>query len=90
MKAVPGKKANKVFTLEELERDLTSRAPPPRTTSPILGSPPPAANLPIGTPPRHQFMHKAAPPQMGQSPSMGQVSAFILPTVVYQFHIEAN
>ena len=66
VKAVSVKK-EKVFTLEELERDLTSRAPPRRTTSPILGSPPPSGNLPIGTPPRHHFMQKAAAPPSGMA-----------------------
>ncbi|XP_071792175.1 uncharacterized protein [Asterias amurensis] len=53
-----GEPAKKVFTLEELERNLTSRAPPKRTVSPILGSPPMSQMMPVGTPPQHSFMQR--------------------------------
>ncbi|XP_060709397.1 protein PAT1 homolog 1 isoform X1 [Hemiscyllium ocellatum] len=34
------------------ERDLSDRAPPPRSSSPVIGSPP-VRTAPIGTPPKH-------------------------------------
>ncbi|XP_041095385.1 protein PAT1 homolog 1-like [Polyodon spathula] len=37
-------------------RDLSERAPPPRSTSPVIGSPPVTA-VPIGTPPKHPTGH---------------------------------
>ncbi|KAK1140174.1 hypothetical protein AOXY_G37430 [Acipenser oxyrinchus oxyrinchus] len=37
-------------------RDLSERAPPPRSTSPVIGSPPVRA-VPIGTPPKYPIGH---------------------------------
>ncbi|XP_072354214.1 protein PAT1 homolog 1-like isoform X3 [Scyliorhinus torazame] len=37
---------------QDEERDLSDRAPPPRSTSPVIGSPP-VRTAPIGTPPKH-------------------------------------
>ncbi|XP_022107339.1 protein PAT1 homolog 1-like [Acanthaster planci] len=50
--------AKKVLTLEELEKDLTDRAPPQRTVSPILGSPPASRMMPVGTPPQHSLLQR--------------------------------
>ncbi|XP_062892826.1 protein PAT1 homolog 1 isoform X2 [Mobula hypostoma] len=46
------------------ERDLSDRAPPPRSSSPVIGSPP-VRTAPIGTPPKQ---HAVLP--LGQQPSI--------------------
>jgi len=38
------------------ERDLSERVPPPRSSSPVIGSPPVRA-VPIGTPPKQPMSH---------------------------------
>uniref|UniRef100_A0A4W5QJR3 PAT1 homolog 1, processing body mRNA decay factor n=1 Tax=Hucho hucho TaxID=62062 RepID=A0A4W5QJR3_9TELE len=42
--------------MSEDERDLSERAPPPRSSSPVIGSPPVRA-VPIGTPPKQLMSH---------------------------------
>ena len=37
-------------------RDLSERVPPPRSSSPVIGSPPVTA-VPIGTPPKQPMSH---------------------------------
>lgn len=37
-------------------RDLSERVPPPRSSSPVIGSPPVRA-VPIGTPPKQPMSH---------------------------------
>ncbi|XP_059816138.1 protein PAT1 homolog 1-like [Hypanus sabinus] len=46
------------------ERDLSDRAPPPRSSSPVIGSPP-VRTAPIGTPPKQH-----GPFLLGQQPSI--------------------
>ncbi|XP_077999996.1 protein PAT1 homolog 1-like [Glandiceps talaboti] len=67
-----------VMTAEELERNLRSRAPPPRTVSPVFGSPPSTA-LPIGTPPKPQFFQQAM-----QQHTPHQNTGTIPPHVIHQ------
>lgn len=38
------------------DEDLSERAPPPRSSSPVIGSPPVRA-VPIGTPPKQPMSH---------------------------------
>ncbi|XP_033113872.1 protein PAT1 homolog 1-like [Anneissia japonica] len=73
MSAIPSQ--NRIVTAEELEKDLRSRAPPARSVSPVIGSPPASSMMPIGTPPRHQYMQMTpgvipvqTPPQILPSP----------------------
>ena len=42
--------------MSEDGRDLSERAPPPRSSSPVIGSPPVRA-VPIGTPPKQPMSH---------------------------------
>ncbi|XP_071941787.1 protein PAT1 homolog 1-like [Antedon mediterranea] len=75
MSAIPSRQ-KQIVTAEELEKDLRSRAPPARSISPVIGSPPASSMMPIGTPPRHHYMQMSpapvmpvhTPPQMLPSP----------------------
>lgn len=57
--------------MSEDGRDLSERAPPPRSSSPVIGSPPVRA-VPIGTPPKQPMSHALNHHQQ-------QVSGRILP-----------
>uniref|UniRef100_UPI0035902F46 protein PAT1 homolog 1-like isoform X2 n=1 Tax=Myxine glutinosa TaxID=7769 RepID=UPI0035902F46 len=45
-------RAGKAMTADEVQQSLRNRAPPPRSTSPVFGSPP-VHTAPIGTPPKY-------------------------------------
>ncbi|XP_070581162.1 LOW QUALITY PROTEIN: protein PAT1 homolog 1-like [Ptychodera flava] len=72
----PAQPMPNAMTAEELEHSLRNRAPPPRTVSPIFGSPPSTA-LPIGTPPKPQFFQQAMHQQV-QHQSPGQIPPHVL------------
>ncbi|XP_039623278.1 protein PAT1 homolog 1 isoform X3 [Polypterus senegalus] len=56
---------------QEEGRDLSERAPPPRSSSPIIGSPPVRA-IPIGTPPKQPLGH-----------NLGQHQQILCPTPIH-------